>query len=397
MKKLLIAGGSYADLPLIRAAKKLGFHVTTSGNRPEDLGHTESDDYAPCDYSDHGSVLALARTLDVDALCACCNDFSALSCAYAAAEMGLPGHDSLETSRVIHHKDEWRAFADSYNIPSPRAISCRSIKEVELAIKHLCFPLIVKPVDMTGGKGIRRVDNTSEVIVAAEAALAASKAKRIVVEEFITGTRHGFTAMLRDRRVVFHFTDNEHYHLSPYLVSGASAPTSCPETAVQELVEYSQKIANELCLVDGIFHVQFILTESGEPIIIEICRRSPGDLYPELVRYATGAPYAEWIVRSSCGLGIPEVRQFPVKKNVTRHCLMTYDYGVVEGFDFEPVIESEIIDRLIWGKRGDEVHDPDTYKAGIVFIQHKEKAVMCHVIPQLQKLLAVRVKKMSEK
>ncbi|MBK8039032.1 MAG: ATP-grasp domain-containing protein [Verrucomicrobiaceae bacterium] len=391
MKKLLIAGGSHADIPLIQAAKRLGYHVTTSGNRSQDLGHAHSDAFEPCDYSDPQAVLALARKIGAEALCACCNDFSALSCAFAAKELGLPGHDDPKTAEIIHHKDQWRAFAHEHDIPSPQAIGCSNMEEVKAAIPKLRLPLIVKPVDLTGGKGILRADTAEDTLKAAEAAFAISKAKRIVVEEFITGTRHGFTCILRDGRVAFHFADDEMYHLSPYLVSAACTPTSCPQSSIESLIEHSERIAGLLDLVDGIFHVQFIQHEDGKPVIIEICRRAPGDLYIELVRHATGAPYAEWIVRAAAGLDLSDVFYTPSARCVTRHCLMADHTGTFEGFDFDETVASRIMNRLIWAKEGDKVTDPLTHKFGIVFVQHRNEAHMREEAPQLQKLLRARL------
>jgi biotin carboxylase len=391
MKQLLIAGGSHADIPLIQAAKRLGYHVTTSGNRSQDLGHAHSDAFEPCDYSDPQAVLALANKIGAEALCACCNDFSALSCAFAAKELGLPGHDDPKTAEIIHHKDQWRAFAHEHGIPSPQAIGCASMEEVKAAIPKLRLPLIVKPVDLTGGKGIQRADTAEDTLKAAEAAFAISKAKRIVVEEFITGTRHGFTCILRDGRVAFHFADDEMYHLSPYLVSAACTPTSCPQSSIESLIEHSERIAGLLDLVDGIFHVQFIQHEDGNPVIIEICRRAPGDLYIELVRHATGAPYAEWIVRAAAGLELSDVFYMPSARCVTRHCLMADHTGTFEGFDFDEAVASRIMNRLIWAKEGDKVTDPLTHKFGIIFVQHRNEAHMREEAPQLQKLLRARL------
>lgn len=389
--KLLIFGGGHADIPLIKAGSKIGYHVITSGNRPEDLGHKYSDEVQLADFSDAEAMLAIAMKLKVDAVCSCCNDYSAISAAYVAEKMGLPGHDSLEVTEIIHHKDKYRDFSQKIGIPSPRALGCSNYEDIEHAIKQLSFPIIIKPVDLTGGKGITSVDNYEDAVSAAKRALSISKVKRIVIEEFITGTRHGFSAMLRDGQIVFHFTDDEYYHLSPYLVSAASAPTSCPPEAIKQIIKFSEKIASKLRLGDGIFHVQFIQPEVGNPIIIEICRRAPGDLYVDLVRHSTGAPYAEWIVRASCGLGIPNAQFMSVDRCVTRHCLMANHPGTFSGFNFNTDIEPSIIDKLIWAENGDEVVNAETHKFGIVFVEHQNKDQLKLQAPILQELLSARI------
>ena len=136
-KRLLIAGGGYADIPLILSGKKLGYHVITSGNRPEELGHRYSDEYQPADFSDPEAILQLARKLDVSALCACCNDSSALSVAYAAEKLGLPGHDPCRVAQIIHHKDRYRQFALDHGIATPRAFGFSSKEEALAGMKSL--------------------------------------------------------------------------------------------------------------------------------------------------------------------------------------------------------------------------------------------------------------------
>jgi len=389
--RLLIAGGAHSDIPLIKAAQRLGFYVITSGNRANDLGHEYSDEVHLADFSDAEAMLSLARQLKINAICASCNDFSALTASYVAERLGLPGHDSFKVANILHHKDKYREFAHRVGIPSPLAFGCGDITSVRDALQKLRFPIIIKPVDLTGGKGITRVDNHADALLAAENAFLISKAKRIVAEEFIEGSRHGFSAILINGRVRFSFTDDEQYHLSQYLVSAASAPTSSRPESIKKLMEYSEVIARELKLVDGIFHIQYIEPNEGDPVIIEICRRPPGDLYVDLVRHATGAPYAEWIVAACSGLSTDAIRQMPVTQPVTRHCLMASSSGKFFDFDFDAGIEKRIVEKLIWGKKGELVIDPNTHKFGIVFVLHDNIEQMLKVAPSLQKLLAVKV------
>ncbi len=389
---LLIAGGSHSDIPLIKAGKKLGYHVITSGNRPFDLGHKYSDEIQLADFSDSDAILELAKKNKIDAICAGCNDFSALSCSYVAQELGLPGHDTYENAKTIHHKDKFRDFIKKIGIPSPRAIGCSSMQEVELALNVLNYPLIIKPVDLTGGKGIARVESRVEAISSAVNAFSVSKSKRIVVEEFICGSRHGFSSIIRNGRVVFHFSDDEYYHISQYLVSAASTPTSCSDRTIYALIEYCETIASTLKLVDGILHVQFIQNQFGDPYIIEICRRAPGDLYIDLVMHATGLPYAEWILRAFTGKSISDVFHYPVSKCVLRHCLMADNEGIFHGFEFDPEIESLIIDKLIWVKKGDVITDAKTHKFGIVFIIFPDKESCIDKSKNMQKYLRSIVK-----
>lgn len=392
---LMIAGGGYADIPLIHAAKSLGYRVITSGNRPEDMGHRESDLYCPGDFSDPDEMLRIAKAQRIDAVCACCNDFSAISAAYVAEKLGLPGHDSYETALTLHHKDRYRSFAERSGIPTPRACGFVDPDEAAVAMEKLRFPLIVKPVDLTGGKGINRVDSRAEYMSAVKQAFDRSKSKRIVVEEFITGTRHGFSAFISQGRVAFHFCDNEHYHLSPYLVSAASTPSIVPDRAVEELIRQSERICELLALKDGIFHVQFILHDD-EPTIIEICRRPPGDLYIKLVQHATGVNYPEWIVRAAAGLPCPDLRQEDIKGCFVRHCVMGHSAGRLRDLRIAPEVEERIFDGLHWWRTGDLVLDPSIHKHGIVFLKYDDVEQMRREVDSLQNAIFADVAPFSD-
>lgn len=389
-KRLLIAGGGYADIPLIQAARRLGFYVITSGNRKNDLGHSFSDECHLEDFSDKRAMLKLAQSLRIDAVCACCNDFSALSAAYVAEQMSLPGHDSYETAKIIHHKDLYRRFARKHGIHSPYAEGYSSVEDALSALHLFKFPIIIKPVDLTGGKGISIISVNDNPKEALKKAFKISKAKRVVVEEFIEGSRHGLTTFLRNGQVVFHFSDNEHYYLNPFLVSAASAPGDVPSDAVEMLCKVAEKIASLLSLKTGIFHIQYILRQN-KPIIVEICRRAPGDLYIKFVQYATGIDYPEFIVKAAAGMDCSNLVQAPANGYFTRHCVMASRTGDVLGIIIDHSIQKNIIDQFMWWKVGDQIKDCLTHKLGIVFLKFNSMSEMLKKTEKMQELILVEM------
>ena len=393
-KRLLLLGGGHAEIPLIQAAQELGYFVITTGNAREGLGHPYADKNVFADFSDKDAMLELARAEGVSAVCSGCNDFALLSTVYVCEKLGLPGHDSFETSLQIHHKDKYRALAESLRIPTPRARVVRSLDEFKSVIEGgLQFPLIVKPVDLTGGKGIHRVNNVSEALIAYEDAVSRTREDHVVVEEFVIGTNHGFSAFLVGGRVAFYFADNEQYFLNKYMVSGANTPSTTSSRGLQLLVEYSERIAERLKLVDGILHIQYIEKADGTPVIIEICRRPPGDLYIKFVKYATGVNYPKMIISAECGMDsstlLGMVQAQPLS-NFLRHCIMTDRTGVVAGVDFATEIQNNIVEKFLWFKEGERVADPLYYKAGIVFMQFDSVEEMTEKTARMSESIKVR-------
>jgi len=395
-KKMLLLGGGRAEIPLIQAAQSLGWYVITTGNAREGLGHPYADKNVFADFSDKDAMLELAKSEGVQAVCSGCNDFALLSTAYVCEKLGLPGHDSYATSLEIHHKDKYRALATKLGIPTPRALVVRSAADFEAAIAQLTFPIIVKPVDLTGGKGIHRAANADEAREAYKDACSRTRQDHIVVEEFVQGSNHGFSAMLVKGKVAFAFSDNEQYYINKYMVSGANSPSTSSNKTLAMLREYSERIAQELHLVDGILHIQYIEQADGIPVIIEICRRPPGDLYIKFVKYATGIDYPKFIILAETGEDISGIADVPTQGFWLRHCIMA-DYqagengcsGTVREVTFTPEIQGNIVEKFLWYKPGEVITDKLTYKAGIVFFKFDTLAEMQDKTARMTKLAKI--------
>lgn len=411
----MLLGGGHAEIPLIKAAHALGYFVITTGNAREGLGHPYADKNVFEDFSDKEAMLELARRENVSAVCSGCNDFALLSTVYVCEKLGLPGHDSYETSLQIHHKDKYRALAERLNIPTPHAVTVRSRDEFCALFKSgvcasergaddnaapLRFPVIIKPVDLTGGKGIHRAANYEEAVAAYEDAVRRTREDHVVVEEFVTGSNHGFSAMLVKGKVVFFFADNEQYFVNKYMVSGASTPSTTSKRGLDLLCEYSERIAAELNLVDGILHIQYIERDDGIPVIIEICRRPPGDLYIRFVQYATGVNYPRAIILAETGnlqindlIPAGAVKPVPTVKPFLRHCVMASREGVVQSVDFAPEIKGNVIEKFLWYKKGEPTGDILYYKAGIVFLQFDTVDEMMEKTSRMTDLIQVSLAK----
>ena len=384
-KKMLLLGGSHAEIPLIKAAHALGWYVITTGNNRDGLGHAYADKNVFADFSDKEAMLELAKSESVQAVCSGCNDFALLSTVNVCEKLGLPGHDSYATSLEIHHKDKYRALATRLGIPTPKAITVHTdnADEFESAIAQLTFPIIVKPVDLTGGKGIHRAANADEAREAYKDACSRTRQDHIVVEEFVQGSNHGFSAMLVKGKVAFAFSDNEQYYINKYMVSGANSPSTSSGKTLAMLREYSERIAQELHLVDGILHIQYIERADGTPVIIEICRRPPGDLYIKFVKYATGIDYPKFIVQAETGDDISGIADVTTQGFWLRHCIMADcqagengSSGIVRNVTFAPEIQGNIVEKFLWYKPGEVITDKLTYKAGIVFFKFDTLAEM---------------------
>jgi biotin carboxylase len=367
--KILIGGGGYADIPMILSAKKMGLTVYTTGNRPDEMGHRYSDEYIPADFSDREAILKICRSLKVDAVCPCCNDFSAMSAAYAASALGLPGHDRPETLETLMHKDKFRAFASEHGLPVPgwRAVTRHQPVPANLGLR---YPLIVKPVDLTGGKGISRVDRPAELQAALALAAERTRQETLVVEEFLRPDtfHHNFVAFLSRGRVVFYNSDNEHYYKNPYLVWGMSVPSAEPRAVDARLAEYCEKAAALLHLKDGLVLMQHCV-QNGELFITEFSRRMPGNLHGRLIELATGFTLTDYTIMAALGGDCGGAVQKEPQGFWAENCVMHDRNGVLESLAFDPAIRDNIAEDMIWAGPGFAINDYMVDKLGILLLR----------------------------
>lgn len=386
--KLLILNGSHSEIPLIRAARKLGYYVITTGNLPDLPGHQFSDEYHFGDFSNEESMLDLARKLGIDRVCSSANDFGIISAAYVGELLGLPGHDSYETALLLHHKDRFKQFARQYDIQTPRALSFSAREDALVSLSGFQLPVMVKPIDLTGGKGVTKVTRSEELNQAVEKAFQVSRVGNIVIEEFFSGTQHSFSCFLVGQRVHAYFSDNEFSYLNPYLVSTSSAPAQAVEVYADRLIAEAEKTASLLNLVDGVLHFQF-LANGSDFQIIEMTRRCSGDLYPYPVSIATGIDWAEWLLLAETGVDcgqLPGIRQSGF---CGRHCVMSSDNGIVVDVKIDGKLGPFIVDSLMWWQPGEEITDYKVQKLGILIFSFPSRDVMDEVIGAINTLVTV--------
>ena len=391
MKKLLVLNGSHSDVPLIEAGKRLGFHVTTTGNAPSLAGHRYADEYHCADFSDRQAILQLATDLRIDSICSCANDFGAITAAYVAEKLGLPGHDALETVLTLHHKHRFKEFALSNGISTPKAIHYADPAKAGKDVEQLAFPLIVKPADLTGGKGISVATSADEYVRAVHHAFECSRIGQFLVEEFIAGTYHSFSTFVLNRKIVFSFSDNEYSLNNSFHVSTSGGPATGIDIVRDQLVEEAERIVGLLSLCDGIFHIQYIYAK-GRAWIMEITRRCSGDFYPNPVRYSSGLEWAEWIVKAESGIDCSDFPQAAQSGYFGRHCVFARTDGVIGNLAIDPELDGNVIDHFWVLERGDVVDERRASKlAAVVFLRFGSEREMSQKISRMNDLVSVEI------
>lgn len=379
---VLIFGGSHSEIPLIRAARQLGLTVFTSGNRPDHPGHALADHYFPGDFSNSDQMTEVAERSRCDFIVSAANDYAYLSACTVAEKLGFPGFDPLETAEALHHKHRFKQLAAALGLPATRFITLEAGIN-ELPANHgLRYPLVVKPVDLTGGKGISIVETVFDLPNAITVARKLSKQGALVIEEYFDGSLHSYSTIIANGRVVFDYADDEYCLQTPYLVSASTSIVSVPLHILTDLKHQAEKLAKHLNLVDGILHCQF-LYKSGNYVILEYTRRCSGDLYSEVVEAVTGIKHAEQFIRCSATLDLNISYTRTVSDFIGRHCVFSLREGSFNGIEISSSLKPWVKSITEAVPRGYLFNDNRLEKAAVVILQFPTRGDMLRIRPEM--------------
>ena len=353
-KKILIPGGKLSDWALLNAAHKLGMYVITSGTHTDAPAHQFADEYVCADYSDKEAMLRLAEEKNIDYMCSCANDFGMISTAYVCEKLGLPGHDSYETTLTIHNKDRFKPIAKKLGIHSPVSEIFEDRDEAIEFVRGCTKKMIVKPADNVASIGVSVPETADEIVSSVDMAFAKSKNKKIIVEPFIEGFFVPVTSMIIDQEVRAFFT--EAYFEYPqgvkeadpfpinFRTTGYQIPSPYADEFSPAIIEDFNKIARELKLVDGKFHCELLVTPANEAYIFDVHRRMSGFFTPWSRWDVSGEiSWEEWIVCAECGMDLSDFpKNFKQRKHIHSRNIYAPRNGIIKRMVLDEYLTSHI-------------------------------------------------------
>ena len=312
MKKLLLLGGSRFLLPVIREAKALGCHTITCDYLPDNIAHRYSDEYHNVSITDLDATLKLAQELQVDGVMSFACDPGVVTAAYVAEQMGLPNVGPYESVCILQDKGRFRSFLKEHGFRVPGSKSYNTIKAALAEADNLRYPLIVKPVDSAGSKGVSRVDTPDELEAAIRNALQFTRCGRFILEDFIE--KQGFsldTDCFSVNGELQFVSFNKQYFdpraNNPYAPDGYTWPASIPVEQQKELREELQRLLRLLHMGTTVYNVEVRLGTDGNAYLMEVSPRGGGNRLSEMLEYTTGTRLVHNAVRAAIGLPVEEM------------------------------------------------------------------------------------------
>ncbi|MDY3859875.1 MAG: ATP-grasp domain-containing protein, partial [Candidatus Limivicinus sp.] len=291
MKKLLLLGGARYLLPVIEEAHRLGIYVITCDYLPDNAAHKFSDEYRNVSITDRDAVLETALALGIDGIMSFACDPGVTTAAYVAEKMGLPFAGSYEAVSILQNKGRFRRFLAEHGFNVPWARSYTEADEALADAAAFRWPMIVKPVDSAGSKGVTRVDGPGELAAAIARAKEFSLCGGFIIEQFIQqqGSSSDSDCFSVNGELRYCSFDDQLFDRSaenPYTPAAYIWPSTMPEWAQKELRGELQRLITLLGLRTSLYNIETRLGTDGRTYIMEVSPRGGGNRLSEVLAMA---------------------------------------------------------------------------------------------------------------
>ncbi len=362
MKKILLLGGLRYLIPVIKSAHELGYYVITCDYLPNNIAHQYSDKYINANITDKELLLKIAEKEQIDGIMSFAVDPGVLTASYVAEKMNLPGCP-YQSVKILQNKVLFREFLfeNGFNVPKAKGFSsyADALKELDL----FNFPVIVKPTDSAGSKGVTRVDYIEDVKSAVEYALAnAVSDKEVIIEEFIeqSGFSSDCDSFSIDSDLKFVSFSNQYFDSkaeNPYTPSAYSWPSFIDISHQEELVSELRRLVKLLKLGTSIYNIETRVGTDGKPYIMEVSPRGGGNRLSEMLRFATGVDLIKMAVKSAVGEENDQL-EMPVYNGFWAEIILHSDRdGIFDEVKINnELFEDNIVEIDLWVKKGDKVN-----------------------------------------
>lgn len=400
-KKILLLGGSAQQVIAIKTAKEMGYYTVLCDYLPDNPGQYVADKFYHKSTTDVDAVYEIAKAEQVDGILAYASDPAALSASIVAEKLGLPTNPSKSVA-ILGVKHLFRDFLEEkgFACPKHRNFSPNiDQKELKESISAFHYPIIIKPTDSSGSKGVTKV-NTSEgwddIIVKAIAhADSYSRNKILIVEEFIElgypSVIGGDIFVVNGKIKLFGEMDClRDFDGKGLIPIGKKKPCALTQHQHDVLHAELQRLIDALDIKFGEMNIELILDKEDHPHFLELGPRAGGNMIPIQLSDVFNVD----LVKANITVAMGEQPELELNEKpgcFMHYVLHCYEDGKFANIEFAEEIEKFIYRKCIYKRPGDEVEPFDgAGKAlGIVFFHFNTMEQMNDFCNRKNKLVKV--------
>lgn len=301
MKKLAIVGASYLQNPLIEKAKKRGIETHVFAWQSDDIGEKTADYFYPISIIEKEAILSKCKEIGIDGICSIASDLASITVNYVADKMNLIGN-SLESVELSTNKHQMRKCFEREGDPSPKSFLVETLSDLQSV--SIDFPVIVKPVDRSGSRGITKVNSNDALGDAIEYAKSQGFDKSVLVEEFVTGDEYSVEFISWKGKHHFLALTQKYTTGAPnFIETGHLQPAMVPQDILEKVICVVTHALDSLGIQYGASHSELKISQDGMIRLIEIGGRMGGDFIgSHLVEMSTGIDFVSAVIDIALGI-----------------------------------------------------------------------------------------------
>ena len=398
-KKLMLLGGLRYLIPVIEEAHRMGVYVITADYLPNNIAHQYSDEYVNVSITDKDAVLSAAKRLQIDGILSHAVDPGVVAAAYTAEQMGLPFQCSYHSAQILQDKVLFRTFLNKNGFNCPHFVGISSLNEALEAKKLFSYPIIVKPVDSAGSKGVTKVNGEGQFIEAVKNALKNSISGRCIIEDFMDklGSQSSADVFTRKGQLVYSTYSDQLFDpnaANPFTPAVEIWPSTMEKTFQIELDKQLQRLATLLELRTGIYNVETRVCTDRKAYIMEVSPRGGGNRIAELQSMATGQNLIKAEIQKSLNMPIDQISAPKFDGVWCNYILHSSQEGIFNGLVIEDSIRPFVRDISLIVSTGDKVY-PFTganTSLGTMFLRFESRHQMDYELARMEQYIHILVK-----
>ena len=393
----MFLGGAIHQIAAIQYAKKKGYYTILCDYLKDNPGQLYSDEFHCVSTTDKKAILEVAKQTNIDGIIAYATEAATGTAAYVGNKLNLPSYE-YETVLLLSNKHLFREFLKNNDFNYPKSKTYKSAIEAKKKIDEFHFPLMVKPVDSSGSRGISRIDYEEDLDKAFENALSESTKKMVIIEEYIEMNHDcmiGGDIVVIDGKINFFGVINGHRDIENnfYIPFGNSYPTLMGNEKIAQVRKEIQRVIDLLEIKVGVLNIDVLFDKNEKPYIIEINARNGGNMVSELLKTATGIDLIGLSVEMALNnknLDLPETINYTC---YSTYYLRSFKKGKLKSINYNDEIEKNIIDKVIYKEYGEEIEAFDGLDKviGIVLLEYNNLDELKYKMDNMDKYIGIKM------
>lgn len=357
-KRLLVLGAGRGQIGLYKAAREMGI-ITIAGTMPDNNPPCTAlaDEVCYMNIANPEDVAVKAASLHLDGVATCCLDTGIAALGRACDELDLVGL-SANAAVMCNDKSKMKKALVECGVSTAKYYEVRNVEELNVAMKSIRLPVIVKATDLQGSRGVYIARSEQEAIAGFEEAMELTKRDYCIVEEFIEGWEFGAQAFVYQGEVLFVMPHGDNTYMSHTAVPvGHYVPLDVSDNIIDQTVDTVKGAIRALGLDNCAVNVDLILKDDTV-YLIELTGRVGANCLPELVEINYGIEYYKMIAAMAVGddpLVYWKNRNAQPTAGLAKMIISTDRGGTIQRLEYEDNHDPDVVEVTFFKHTGDHI------------------------------------------